>query len=211
MIRSLFKHCSSIWRPTNQTTMNKLESLQKRALKWVLNEEYCSYSNFDYLVRCRQLRILPLKQKFDLNDLVFIHKIVHGLSPAKLPEHITLYNPAHTRSLRSGHLDQMSLVSSVQPQVHRTYDKVSVNGSSFKTFENSFFYRTHALWNKLPLETRSLHIPSVFKQNASKFLWQDALECVITEHSENNVPLKFNLTSFLPPENIQYTALWDAG
>ena len=44
IVRSLFEHCSVIWRPTNIALTNKLEGIQKRALKWVLHEEGISYS-----------------------------------------------------------------------------------------------------------------------------------------------------------------------
>ncbi|MCP4460435.1 MAG: hypothetical protein GY816_20795, partial [Cytophagales bacterium] len=33
LVRSLFEHCPVIWRPGSQSVINKLESLQKRALK----------------------------------------------------------------------------------------------------------------------------------------------------------------------------------
>ncbi len=41
LVQSLFEHCSQIWRPTTATQIQKFENLQKRAVKWVLNETYC--------------------------------------------------------------------------------------------------------------------------------------------------------------------------
>ena len=64
MIRSLFEHCSVVWRPYNKTTINKLESIQIKSVKWILNEEYHSYTTTDYLLRCKKLNFLPLSYKF---------------------------------------------------------------------------------------------------------------------------------------------------
>ena len=38
MVRSLFEHCPIIWRPSSDTAVNRLESLQMRAIKWILKD-----------------------------------------------------------------------------------------------------------------------------------------------------------------------------
>ena len=45
MVRSLFEHCPSIWRPSSDTAVNRLESLQMRAIKWILKDLSVSYSS----------------------------------------------------------------------------------------------------------------------------------------------------------------------
>ena len=40
VVRSQFEHCSVIWQPHSITIMNKLESIQKRAIKWILSEVF---------------------------------------------------------------------------------------------------------------------------------------------------------------------------
>ena len=37
-VRSHFEHCTIVWRPSAQTMVEKLESIQKRAVKWILND-----------------------------------------------------------------------------------------------------------------------------------------------------------------------------
>ena len=37
LVRSQFENCSIIWRPTTSSLTSKLESLQKRALKWIMD------------------------------------------------------------------------------------------------------------------------------------------------------------------------------
>ena len=48
MVRSIFEHCPYICRPASQTTINRLESLQKRAFKWILNENSASSISYTY-------------------------------------------------------------------------------------------------------------------------------------------------------------------
>ena len=38
IVRSLFEHCVQIWRPTTDSSILKLERIQKRAVKWVFSE-----------------------------------------------------------------------------------------------------------------------------------------------------------------------------
>ena len=49
LVRSIFGHCPVIWRPSSDTVVNKLESIQKRAFKGAggLRE---NYSEIDFLV-----------------------------------------------------------------------------------------------------------------------------------------------------------------
>ena len=191
MVRSLFEHCSVVWRPHNKTTSDKLESIQIRSVKWILNEEYHSYSSLDYLLRCKQLNFLPLYYKFVCNDLLLFHKIVYNLMPVKLPSYLSFFSNNNTRTLRSSHLDRLSLVSSVTPTITATYKKDSVEGTECKIFENTFFYRSHLAWNNLPLKTRETEIPTVFKSKLRKHLWEEALCSVLNEFKDNNLTLNF--------------------
>ena len=114
LVRSQLEHCSPIWRPTSLTMLQKFESLQKFCIKWILSEEYIRYNtNIMYVQKCRQVNLLPLTKHFTLNDLVLFHKIVYELVPIKLPNYLSFFNGI-TR-LRSSHLDNLSIVSNLQP------------------------------------------------------------------------------------------------
>ena len=68
LVRSQFENCSIIWRPTSTTMTEKIESIQRNSIKWILNEENLSYSYLPtYIQKCRQLDILPMSNKFDQN------------------------------------------------------------------------------------------------------------------------------------------------
>ena len=77
IVRSQFEHCSQIWRPVKITQMDKFEALQKRGIKWVFGEDFTYYSKTEYFSKLKQLNILPLSLKFDLNDLVLFHKMFY--------------------------------------------------------------------------------------------------------------------------------------
>ena len=167
LVRSQFENCSIVWRPTSSTLTKKLESLQKRAIKWILSEEGHSYSPELYVQKCKFLDILPLSAKFDLNDLLFFHKVVNDLVPISLPSYLSFYQGGSR--LRSCHLDKLSIVSSLIPFSSQFSDR------SNNPFSKSFFYRTHLLWNSLSLELREILSPSLFKLEVTKHLWNTLL------------------------------------
>ena len=169
LVRSLFENCSIIWRPTGITMTEKIERLQRNALKWILNEENISYSHLPiYIRKCKQVNILPMSEKFDLNDLLFLHKVLYNLVPITLPEYLSFFQ-GQSR-LRHTHLDNLSLVCSVTP---RTVSNA---------FATSFFFRVHCLWNKLPHCIRSIENHISFKTELTKFLWQDLLRRLDEEY-----------------------------
>ena len=45
----------------------------------------------------------------------------------------------------------------------------------------SFFYRTHTLWNALPLNIREIKEPGIFRTEVTKRLWKSVLSDNDTE------------------------------
>ena len=114
LVRSLFEHCSVMWRPVTKSQISKLEGLQKRAIKWILHEEYSSYSQSTYIQKCRQLKIMPIEDRFDFLDLIFFFKVVKQLIPVTLPSYL---QPFQGQSwLRSCHMDPLCFTTSVLPR-----------------------------------------------------------------------------------------------
>ena len=178
MVRSTFEHCPIIWRPSSTTTIDRLESIQKRAFKWILNDSHVSYSSSShlYLIHCMQLSILPIKYRFDYHDLKFFHAVVHGFSCVSLPEYL---QPFTSSRLRSSHLDSKCFVSTVLPR--NLLSSQNYESISNRNFSNSFFYRVHLLWNRLPLIIREIHSTKLFATELSKHLWDD---CIAVEYAE---------------------------
>ncbi len=166
LVRSLFEHCSQVWRPTTITQIQKFERIQKRAVKWVLNETYTRYSDREYFEKLKGLDILPIDLKFELNDMVLFHKIFYDMSVLKFPSYIVrqtddsvqTHFQRQTRTFNNS--DRLKLKSTITPKVD--------------AFKNSFFYRSLACWNLLPLEARSIESSSLFKNKVKDHLWSIA-------------------------------------
>ena len=163
LVRSQFEHCSPIWRPSSKKNLEKFDSFQKKCVKWILSEEEHSYHSLNcYFRKCRQANILPLSKRFDFNDLILFHKVVHQDIPLKLPAYLKFYDGSSR--LRSTHLDSLSIVSEILPRA-----------SAPNLLNKSFFYRTHSLWNHLPNEIRSIASKSLFRARLETFLWEDIM------------------------------------
>ena len=96
--------------------------------------------------------------RFNLNDLVLFHKIFHKRIPVTMPPYLSLFAG---NQLRLSHFDNLCFISSVLPR-----------GSSTATLNKSFFYRTHNLWNRLPLEIRQIVSPIEFRRELIIHFWE---------------------------------------
>ena len=166
-IRSQFEHCPIIWRPASKSSIEKLESIQKRGFKWIL-QVYTSFSSIVYYYHtCKQLNILPISVRFDLKDLTYFHSIFYGLSVVKFPSYLSPFNGS---SLRNCHLDKLSMQSTIHPKAPQNLEVDMPHTGISK----SFFYRAHSAWNKLPFDIRKIVSPSLFKKKLIEHLWKEA-------------------------------------
>jgi hypothetical protein len=94
LVRSIFEHCPIVWRPSSSTVIAKLESLQKRALKWIRNDFNASYS---------------------IEELYYVH------CKPSLPKYLKFYSGSNR--LRNTHLDRLSLVSSITSKCNDSLSK----------------------------------------------------------------------------------------
>ena len=108
---------------------------------------------------------------FDNYDMIMFHQIVYKTVPLSFPEYLTLYDG--TSGLRTTHLDHLSYVS-----------HISHNITGINNLNKSFFFRSHTLWNSLPLDVRSEENPTEFKTKLEKHLWYIALRD--TDESDDN-------------------------
>ena len=178
LVRSQFENCSIIWRPITQILMNKIESLQKRAVKWILSEENCSYSSYStYVMKCKQANLLPMCERFELNDLLFLHKVIYNHVPVELPDYLSFFQ-GQSR-LRSSHLDKLSLLSSISPK-------------SSSPLVHSFFYRAHCKWNRLAHEIRDIESHQLFKNKLIEHLWKELAyndpDCILEDDYDLLLP-----------------------
>ena len=169
-VRSQFEHCPVVWQPQSKTAFDKLESVQKRGIKWILNDiTLPSFSsNCFYYHTYKQLNILPLKFRFKLKDLTFFHSIFYKKSVVKLPSYLYSFKGS---VLRHCHLDSFSICSSIQPKTPQNLELLNTSTGITK----SFFYRAHLIWNRLPLELRKIKSKLLFKKQLLDHLWKEIL------------------------------------
>ncbi len=154
LIRSLFEHGSIVWSPTTVALTEKVESIQRRAVKWILGEQDHHYNDVEYLSRLRDLDLMPMDQKFKYTDLVVFHQIYNKLSVVELPHYLTALNVSERGRLRLN----------VRPP-----DRLGNTDQS--NFRSGFFFRTHSLWNDLPTELKEESVPGIFKATLKKYMW----------------------------------------
>ena len=170
MVRSLFEHCPTVWRPSSNTAIDKLESLQKRAIKWINGDYTHSYSsnNILYYIHCKHLEILPIKYRFDYHDLKLFYLIVYNLSHIQMPSYLHFFD-GRSR-LRFTHLDKLSITSDL------IATGIVSDNNTKRGFSNSYFYRTHTLWNKLPYTLRAVTKPGDFKSKLIDYIWKNLVD-----------------------------------
>ena len=70
IVRSIFEHCSIIWRRKSTNQIASFDEIQKKANKWINGRRFDHYSDLEYFNKLKELNILPMKFKFVLNDLM---------------------------------------------------------------------------------------------------------------------------------------------
>ena len=166
IVRSIFEHCSIIWRPLSPNQLSKFDAVQKKAVKWINGQQFDHYPEIEYFKKQKELNILPVKFKFVLNDLVLLYKIINCYIPIVLPDHFSYCRPYEVRYTRN--------TSEIIYENDVTRLKCSIKPSC-DNFRNSFFYRTMISWNKLPHNIRQSSKISCFKSQVTQFLWSSDL------------------------------------
>ena len=162
IVRSIFEHCSIIWRPKSTNQIASFDAIQKKAIKWINGRRFDHYSDLEYFNKQKELNILPMKFKFVLNDLIMYYKIINLLIHIKLPEHFTFVEAEQVRYTRQ--------TAAIINNVDKTLIKCNIRPTGGR-FRDCFFYRTMDLWNRLPSHIRQVTNVSIFKVKLTTFLW----------------------------------------
>ncbi|MCP4458099.1 MAG: hypothetical protein GY816_08775 [Cytophagales bacterium] len=188
LIRSLFEHGSIIWCPTNVVMIDKVEAIQRRAVKWILGEQDHHYNDIEYLSRLRDLDLMPMIYKLQFTDLVMFHSIYNSGSVIKLPNYLLpLTNNERGRlrtnirpPVRLGNTDQsVSNILDLNERRTNRYDRFSLKSvieAKTRPFRTSFFFRTHSAWNDLPTNFKEESDNGIFKTTLKKYMWDMILK-----------------------------------
>ena len=147
-VRSQFEHCPVVWQPHSKTALDKLESVQKRGFRWILNDiALPSFSSTSfYYHTCKQLNILPLAFRFKLKDLTFFHSIFYNKSVVKLPSYLTHFQGSR---LRNCHLDSLCICSSVLPKTPQNLESLTTStGITISFLKGSLYLESSTFRSK---------------------------------------------------------------
>ena len=126
-VRPVLEYASSVWDPTSQKHIDMLESVQRRAARFVLNR-YQRTSSVSQMIKT--LGWQSLQQRRKISRLSMLYKIINNISHCPLIKSKLV--PLPTRSRRS-HSRQFQLIPC----------RTEYRGSSFMP-------RTVKDWNNLP-------------------------------------------------------------
>ena len=136
LIRSHLLYCSPLWRPQLLVDIKNLETVQRRATKYITDNP-----SLDYRERLLSLHMLPLMMEYEIADILFFIKSLKEPSHRFNIEDYIQFNISNTRS--SSYL-----------KLRHSIPKSNLQG-------HFFFNRLPRLWNSLPLLDISLSIPSI--------------------------------------------------
>ena len=157
LIHSRLLYCSPLWRPHLLVDIKSLESVQRRATKFIVNNP-----NMDYRARLIHLNMLPLMMQYEIADIMFLIKSMNNTSDRFNIKNFISFCISVTRS--SSYLKLRHTVSKRNIQSH------------------FYFNRIPRLWNSLPLLDISLSTTTI-RAKLRKYLWNHFL----TNFDPNNI------------------------
>ncbi|XP_054260371.1 uncharacterized protein LOC128985021 [Macrosteles quadrilineatus] len=99
LIRQLLEYASPVWSPFHLGSINKLEGIQKKYIRFLGARQGMQYREVPVAVFLNNLNLLDLHLRRCVADVVFLHKLLNGQidCPALLAE-VDLRVPSGTRS-----------------------------------------------------------------------------------------------------------------
>ena len=151
-ISSRLDYCNALFTCLNQTSLNRLQTVQNAAARLLTRNNKRSHIT----PILSSLHWLPIKFRIHFKILVLTFRALHGQTPQYITDLLLPYTP--NRALRSS--DQKLLVV---PQTH------------FKTRGDRAFQAVAPnLWNAIPLSLRSLDSCVTFMKQLKTFLFKKA-------------------------------------
>lgn len=77
-VRSQLEYASQIWSPRYAVYINRIEQLQKKFLRYVCYRTNERYTSDNYIDLCKKHHLLPLVNRRDIADVIFLLKIASG-------------------------------------------------------------------------------------------------------------------------------------
>ena len=143
-VRPILEYGSVVWSPGTREGINLIEGVQR-----FFTNKIGLCKSLPYARRLEILDMQSLHFRRELNDLIFMFKILVGLVDINLDSHVIYRDPGPTR----GHSLKLS-----KPFFHKDITK------------NSFLFRIVDRWNSLPQEALEARSIVTFRAIAQNFI-----------------------------------------
>jgi hypothetical protein len=149
LIRPLLEYCTIVWFCDNKRILGKVEAVQRRVTKFILND----YQS-DYKTRLISCSLQPLALRRQFLDCVFAYNSLNDLNDFVITDKIELVN------------DQLGVYTRLrQNQDELMFKHGRTNGDLFKKF---YTRRITDVWNELPYEIRNMELTDSGKNSSFK-------------------------------------------
>ena len=103
LVRSILEYCSVVWSPHQKSSIDRIERVQRKFIKFLCFKEGMEYNADNYLNLCSHFKLSPLFIRRQVLDLCFIHKCVNYITDCPdINSSFTFFVPP--RRLRSSDL-----------------------------------------------------------------------------------------------------------
>ena len=145
LVRPHIEYCSSVWDPHTKVNIQKIEAVQRRAARFILND-YNRESSVTAMLETLQLP--PLQQRRYINRQVMLHKMIYNNVDLAITDHLQFKkrDPSAAITRRSHPLS------------------LDVPFSKTNCFQQSFFLKTAKEWNALPHTLLDIKDSMAFRQ-----------------------------------------------
>lgn len=142
LVRSQLEYCSIVWNPITKLNLQLIESVQRRATKYITNDKHSNYQT-----RLLRADLLPLSYRREILDCMFLLKVKSNIFEG---------------------LKEICIKETNRPNLRHGDNKTWLPYQKAKTETYHHFYtrRITHIWNSLPLKLRTTqYVPgsTVFK------------------------------------------------
>jgi hypothetical protein len=148
MVRPLVEYNTVVWSCNTKKILSKVESLQRRATKFILND-----FNADYKTRLNMCGLLPLCLRRQFLDCVFTYNSLMGLNDFNILDYVSYVD--------------VSMINT-RFQVYQDELKFKLIRAKHVIYEKFFTKRIIDVWNTIPYDIRSIELTDLGHNSSFK-------------------------------------------
>ncbi|MCG8032729.1 MAG: hypothetical protein JAY75_14385 [Candidatus Thiodiazotropha taylori] len=152
-IKPHLEYCCIVWGNSSNFNTQKIDRLQRRACKYILERNYVSLEDSRTL-----LNILSFEETLFLHKSKLMYKIANNIAPVYLTELFCLRGADN--DVNNTHLNLRSVSNK-----HFLIPKPKIN-----LFKNSFSYSGALVWNSIPLTVKTSNTLESFSKNCLNWM-----------------------------------------